>query len=710
MAKQQIGLLFGVQGGGKLSGESGQLILQQLNKIARSIDNTNNRMKVVIGVNENQTRQLIQKQLNNISKGLKITIGGNTNATQGAQKQVRDLTRQIENATNKLAAMGGDADIRKYAGGNILDKNGKQITAVTTAYQEYMRAVESARAAQDAMNVNMNPQTQQAFVDAVNKAINAQQQLNAVFSNSTAFEKQETVYQKVIARITEYQAKFKETLKNTPQLAAQLEELRQKLDSNTFVGTENKANQMFVLLTNRIRQAGGEAETLWQTVKRVFSQKFGYGIMATAAMMARRAFRQVYQEVVEIDSALTQLSIVSGKSTSTLREGLDSVADSARDANTSIKDMLKSMETYARLGYSLDDSEYMSKITNMYANVANTDTETATSSLTAILKGYKYEAEDLESIADILVKVGQEYAISAEELGTGLQTAGATLAVTGTDLEKSIALLTAGNAAMQDADKVATALKTSALRLQGTEASKSELEAMGEDITDLAEGTSKLRAEIKALSGVDIMISDTQYKDMYDVYVELAKVWDKLTQTQRNTILEDLAGKRNSSVIASIILNLKDLEDSYNSASNASGTLAKANDIYSQSIQGHMNDLKTTFTEFSNNLLDSDLVKGTIDLGNGILWLLSVVAKLFTVGDGIVTQLALIIAGLWALNKAMAAFNTQTGIFASTGEPIEALTYHAREYSGGDTERVNKIIVLLTREYLEKPTSLGLIA
>lgn len=242
--------------------------------------------------------------------------------------------------------------------------------------------------------------------------------------------------------------------------------------------------------------------------------------------------------------------------------------------------------------------------------------------------------------------------------------------------------------------------------MQGTEASKSELEAMGEDITDLAEGTSKLRAEIKALSGVDIMISDTQYKDMYDVYVELAQVWDKLSQTQRNTILEDLAGKRNSSVIASIILNLKDLEDSYNSASNASGTLAKANDIYSQSIQGHINDLKTTFTEFSNNLLDSDLVKGTIDLGNGILWLLNVVAKLFTVGDGIVTQLALITAGLWALNAAMTAFNTS----ASTGEPIEASTYHAREYSGGDTERVNKIIVLFTREYLEKPTSLGLIA
>ena len=164
--------------------------------------------------------------------------------------------------------------------------------------------------------------------------------------------------------------------------------------------------------------------------------------------------------------------------------------------------------------------------------------------------------------------------------------------------------------------------------MQGTEASISELEEMGEDVTDLAEGTSKLRAEIKALSGVDIMVSDTQYKDMYDVYVELAQVWDKLSQTQRNTILEDLAGKRNSSVIASVILNLKDLEGAYESASNAGGTLATANDIYSQSIQGHINDLQTTFAEFSTNLLDSGLVKGFVDFGNVLTKILNFLTEI----------------------------------------------------------------------------------
>lgn len=611
MAKQQIGLLFGVSGEGHITGESGSRIKSQLQNIVNELNKSSvTKIKFQYEFDVSKVQKEIKK------------------ATDGATKKVGSLNKQVNSAINKLAGMGGDYDARKYANGNVFNTEGKKIEAVSKAYQEYMQAVNEARVARVAMKENENPQTQQAFIDAVNKAKNAQQQLNAAFNNSTAFNKQELVYNKVIARITEYQAKYKETLKNTPQLAAQLEELNRQLAGGTFVGTEADAQNRFVKLTNDIRAAGGEAETLGQKIRRVFGEKLGYGIMATAAMMARRALRQIYQEVVEVDSALTQLSIVSGKSTSVLRDNLQSVANSAREANTSIKDMLSSMETYARLGFNLEDSESMAKVTNMYANVANTDAKAATDALTAILKGYKYDPSQLTGVADILVKIGQEYAISAEELGKGLQTAGATLSLTGTGLEKSVALLTAGNAAMQDADKVANALKTSALRIQGTEASQKELEAMGEDITDLAEGTSKLRSEIKALSGVDIMVSETQYKDMYTIMVELSKVWDKLTQTQRNTILEDIAGKRNSSAIGSIILNLKDLENAYNSASNASGTLAKANDIYSDSIQGKIKQLSTTFTELSNNLLDSGLVKGVVDLGDGVLKLANFLAKI----------------------------------------------------------------------------------
>lgn len=382
MAKQQIGLLFGVKGDGKLSGESGQLILQQLNKIARSIDNTNNRMKVTIGVNEAQTRQLIQKQLNNISKGLKITIGGNTNATQGAQKQVRDLTRQIQNAQNKLASMGGNADFRRYANGNI--KGSEE------AYKKYIQAVNEARIAEKAMNADKtgNIQLQQTFIDKVNAARNAQQQLNAAFNNSTAMDKQSLSYNKVIARITEYQAKFKDTLKNTPVLAAQLEELNRQLAGGTFIGTESDAQNRFVQLTNDIRKAGGEAETLGQKIRRIFGEKLGYGIIASAAMMARRSIREMYQNVVQIDTAMTELKKVTNETDESYRRFLDGSAERAQKLGARISDVVTATADFARLGYNLEDASVLSDAATVYKNVGDgiTDINEASESIISTMK------------------------------------------------------------------------------------------------------------------------------------------------------------------------------------------------------------------------------------------------------------------------------------------------------------------------------------
>ena len=72
----------------------------------------------------------------------------------------------------------------------------------------------------------------------------------------------------------------------------------------------------------------------------------------------------------------------------------------------------------------------------------------------------------------------------------------------GNTLNEALGLITAGNIIQQDADTTANALKILSLRIRG---SKTELEAMGESTDDLASSTSKLREEIKALTGVDIM-------------------------------------------------------------------------------------------------------------------------------------------------------------------------------------------------------------
>lgn len=332
--------------------------------------------------------------------------------------------------------------------------------------------------------------------------------------------------------------------------------------------------------------------------------------------MIRQAAKDAVEAVKEIDSALTQVQIVTGISDKELKQFASDAAAVAKEIGATITEVIKSTETFARLGYSLNESLDLSGLVGKYANVAATTVEDATESLTSIMKAFNYTPSQMEGVVDELVKVGQEYAVSAAELGQALQRGGAALEAGGNTIEESIALIAAGNAAVQDATAVGTTLKTVSMRIRSSTA---ELEAMGETVDDLVKSSSDLRNEIMALSGVDIMLDENTYKSTYQILNEIAKVWDRLNDVQQATLLEDLAGKRNANVVKSVITNLQDLEGAYESASNATGTLAAANEVYMDSIEAKTKVLQASFESLAVNTFDSGLVKGIVDATNALV-------------------------------------------------------------------------------------------
>lgn len=403
------------------------------------------------------------------------------------------------------------------------------------------------------------------------------------------------------------------------QFQTQFDAISQGLKDNTMSGEE--ANAQLILLRKNMTAAGLAGQTFGQKFKAAFGKFAQYVSVSTIIFSAIRSVKQMVSEVKELDSAMTQLQIVSGKSTSEIRKFGDEAIQVAKKIGVSATDILKASETYARLGYSLKDAMNLSEYTNIFANIASIDASSATDAITSVMKAYQLDAGDAEHITDILTKVGQEYAVSASELGIALQNGGASLQAANNSLEKSVALIAAGNAAVQDASKVGNALKTTSMRIRG--ATTAELEDAGADVDGMAESVSKLRDELLALSGVDIQIDENTFKDTYTIILELSKVWDKMSDISKANVLELLAGKRNATVIQSIISNIDDLEGAYASASNAMGTTAEANDIYVNSIEGKQKRLKTSFTEFSDSVVNSDLIKGTFDAGSGILGFLT---------------------------------------------------------------------------------------
>ena len=215
------------------------------------------------------------------------------------------------------------------------------------------------------------------------------------------------------------------------------------------------------------------------------------------------------------------------------------------------------------------------------------------------------------------------FAITSADIGAAMERSAAALKAGGNTLNEALGLITAGNLIQQDAETTANALKVMSLRIRG---SKTELEEMGEETDGLASSSSKLREEIKALSGVDIMKDDNTYKSTAEIMQEIGAVYDKLSDVSQASLLEKLAGKTRASTVAGLLENYKTIGEVIESAENADGSAIEENLRYMESIEGKVDKFTNKVQEFWHNLIDSSTIKGIVDAGTAIMDVLGNIA------------------------------------------------------------------------------------
>lgn len=148
------------------------------------------------------------------------------------------------------------------------------------------------------------------------------------------------------------------------------------------------------------------------------------------------------------------------------------------------------------------------------------------------------------------------------------------------------------------------------------------LEEMGEETDGVAESASKLQEKLKALTGVDIVDMNGAYKDTYTILKEIGSVWKDLDPMDQAAALELMAGKNRANTLAAILNNMEDLEGAYESALKAEGSALKENEAYLDSIQGRIDLFTNSLQTLWMNLLNSDVIKGVVDIGTNLLKLL----------------------------------------------------------------------------------------
>ena len=198
--------------------------------------------------------------------------------------------------------------------------------------------------------------------------------------------------------------------------------------------------------------------------------------------------------------------------------------------------------------------------------------------------------------------------------------------------------------------------RTVSARLRGSE---TELKEMGEDTDGLVTSTSKLQALVKGITGFDIMKDKDTYKDIYDIVLGIGEKWQDLSDIDRASLLEALAGKQQSNALAAALNNIDILKKSYEEATNAEGSAREENEEYAKSIQASINLTKAKLEELANDLLSSDFLKGLIDSGGTAL---DIINGLFN--------------GLQNISSLGGNISSLGGILGTVGGLVQSLTGH----------------------------------
>lgn len=543
-------------------------------------------------------------------------------------------------------------------------------------------------------NLDISPDSINSVKDAINQlniayreATQEAKDFNKEASRERSINKASMEVANLKATIHDYIAEHKK-LEGT-DVGRSLYELLEGLNQSDAPEKIGELKKKYAELRVESKKLGLESKNLLDVFEKLFGQHLSTMITMAALHKMQNALRAVYQNVVEIDTAVTELRKVSDYTGKSLEEYMGRAAEQAQKLGVSISDYVNSTADWKRLGYSDEDAENLATYSTLLKNVGDNidDVNTSSSYLISTLQGFGLLADQAEDVVNKIDAVANTQPVTAKDLGEILTRSSAAMSAANNTLEETIALGTAANAVIQDADTVGTTLKSLSMYLR---AAKSDAENAGIEVDGMANSVSELRSELKSLTGVDIMLDSKNFKSTYQVMKELSQVWSGLSDITQANVTEMIGGKRNANAVSAILNNFDVAESAMESAANSAGTACEENSVWMDSIQGRLAQLDASFQVLSQDILSSGLLK------TGVSFLTSIVKLL----DKIINLTGALPAGL-----GITAFATQLGKPKMTGFMIVP-----SNTPGGDTEQVLRRYFIISlrsmREYLVKPTNM----
>lgn len=592
---------------------------ERLTNVLGEIDNVNGNIDQMLTITETRITEIKNnKEAEKIAKAEQDSVAKqaekeNTAGLQtqaklnrgipGVEKQIDSLTKKFNDAVKVL---GSDSAT------SLLDlSDSKQgIGDKIKLYKQQLEEIKGLVSGEfDLNNIDTANKKYEELTQQINKLIDRLKEESSLQKQQTSSTKS---YANLISKMTGYQ-NTNSRLFRDKNLSQQFIEIMSAAQNTSRPVAELELR--FKQLQTQVEATGHAGRSMTGQFKNLFEILGDRAVIGLLIEGLKQAAREMYNNVHEVDTAMTQVKKVTDETNATYDKFLTNAGAKAQKLGTTMTSVISSTADFAKLGYDLNEASALADSALIYSNVGDLDIQTATQDLVSATKAFDLSADETSRVVDSFNEVGNRFAVSAQQLGEGLQNSASTLVVSGNTMDQSIAMITGMTEITQDASSAGAALRTIALRLRGA---KTELDAMGESTEDMAVSTAKLREQLKGMTGVDIMIDDKNFKSTYQIMKELSEVWDDLSDIDRSAVLELIAGKNRSNQAGALLSNFSQAEAALETSLNSAGSAAKENEAYLNSIEGKLAQLKATLQDLSVDFLNSESVKDFIELLNNL--------------------------------------------------------------------------------------------
>lgn len=496
-------------------------------------------------------------------------------------------------------------------------------TEITTAMTELKTAFANLNIAKQSGDVNSIVRNYETYKTALQ---NVKNQIDI----NTRAEREMMNIEKLNSAKTALSSQIDVWLKNNSaaakQFGSQIEQIKAQIQSADSASLNNLKSQ-FQEVTRQAELAGKATQSFGDRLKMQLSKLGTYFSATMLITQSIRALKSMYDNVLDVDTAMTELYRVTDMSSSQYNKLYDNMTNSAQKYGATLDSIINSTASWVRLGFNPNDANRLAEITAMYQHVTDLDESTAVNNLVTAYKGYEKQLLELnngdstaavEMIADIYDKLGNEFAESAADVGDGLSKSASVLAQGGASLQEAAGMFTGIQEVLQDSSTSGTALKILTLRIRGM---KGELEELGEEVDENIDSISKVQTQVLNLTHGDVNIFDDEgnFRNIYEIMSDISDIYYELSETDRASLLEIIAGKNRANAVQALIDNWDNVEKATEAAYNSAGTAQQEQDIWMNSLESHLKNLSTAWQTFSNDFLSSDFLKNSVSVLTGIV-------------------------------------------------------------------------------------------